>query len=196
MRSTRRCSPHRRRCSRPASCSWSPASPFAWDSPMGSRSMRKAVVVAAALAILGIVNFSIASREGMLASGRIVLLELAPVDPRSLMQGDYMALRYRVANDAFGNTRGTRPADGHVVVAVNSDGVARFVRFHDGTPLAQDELRLRYRWRDGARFATNAFFFEEGTAARYAKARYGEFRVSEDGEMILTGLRNAERRPL
>ena len=158
--------------------------------------MRKAVVVAATLVILGIVNWTIASREAMLATGRVVLLELAPVDPRSLMQGDYMALNYRMANDAFGRTRGARPADGYLVVEPDADGVATFRRFDDGTPLAQGELRLRYRWRESPRFATNAYFFEEGTALRYARARYGEFRVSDGGDMILTGLRDADRRPL
>ena len=158
--------------------------------------MRKAVVVAAALVILGIVNWTIASRESMLATGRVVLLELAPVDPRSLMQGDYMALRYRIASDAFGPTRGARAADGHLVAGIGADNVAAFRRFDDGGPLAPDELRLRYRWREGPKLATNAFFFEEGTASRYAGARYGEFRVGDDGDMILTGLRGADRRPL
>jgi uncharacterized membrane-anchored protein len=158
--------------------------------------MRKAVVVIAAVLILGVVNWTIASREAMLATGRVVLLELAPVDPRSLMQGDYMALNYRMANLAFGSRRGAHAADGYLVVEADADGVAAFRRFDDGAPLAPGEMRLRYRWREGPKFATNAFFFEEGTASRYAGARYGEFRVSDDGDMILTGLRGADRRPL
>jgi uncharacterized membrane-anchored protein len=40
--------------------------------------------------------------------------------------------------------------------------------------------------------ATNAFFFQEGTAMRYQGARYGEFRVAPDGELRLTGLRGSE----
>ena len=59
-------------------------------------------------------------------------------------------------------------------------------------PLAPGEIALRYRVRGGQpNFATNAFFFEEGQAAAYAGAAFGEFRVGENGEMILTGLRNA-----
>lgn len=156
--------------------------------------MRRAVAAAAAVAILGAVNWSIASREAILDSGKVVLLELAPVDPRSLMQGDYMALRYRIANDAFPGK--TIAADGHLVVAVGADGVAKFARIDDGSALAPGEVRLRYRWRDGLKFATNAYFFEEGTASRYSAARFGEFRVGGDGEMILTRLRDANRKPL
>jgi len=44
--------------------------------------------------------------------------------------------------------------------------------------------------RDGRpKFATNAFFFQEGDAGLYEAARYGEFRVDDDGELLLTGLR-------
>ena len=52
-------------------------------------------------------------------------------------------------------------------------------------------MRIRYRIRHGTpKLATNAWFFEEGHAADYAKARYGEFRVASDGDAILTGMRD------
>ena len=159
--------------------------------------MRKALMIVAGVLALAAVNWSIHAREALLRDGRVVLLELAPVDPRSLMQGDYMALRFKAADDAFGrNARGERP-DGYIVVRQGDDGIAAFVRVDDASPLAADELRLRYRWRAGEpKFATNAYFFEEGTAKTYASAKYGEFRVGPDGESILTGLRDAARRPL
>jgi uncharacterized membrane-anchored protein len=46
------------------------------------------------------------------------------------------------------------------------------------------------------KFATNAFFFQEGTARRYEAARYGEFRVAPDGELLLTGLRDKDLQAL
>ena len=153
--------------------------------------MRKWIVVLAALAILLGVNLVIASRERLLEEGRIVLLELAPVDPRSLMQGDYMALRLRVARD-MPQTATANGQGGYVVLAVDAGNVASFRRLDDGASLAADEVRMRYRVRQGApKFATNAFFFEEGRASDYSKARFGEFRVAPDGEAILTGLRDA-----
>jgi len=36
----------------------------------------------------------------------------------------------------------------------------------------------------------DAFFFQEGHAQDYTKARYGEFRVAGSGECMLTGLRD------
>jgi uncharacterized membrane-anchored protein len=42
------------------------------------------------LLLLGYFNWSALQKEETLAKGRLVLLELAPVAPRSLMQKDYM----------------------------------------------------------------------------------------------------------
>lgn len=153
--------------------------------------MRKAIAVAAGLVMLAAVNWGILGRERLLEQGTVVLLELAPLDPRSLMQGDYMALRFRVADEVLGRSRSRgrdQPAeDGRIVVKLDERGIGRFVRRDGGEPLAQGELALRYRMREGrVKFATNAFFFQEGQAQLYARARYGEFRVAADGDMLLT----------
>ena len=58
----------------------------------------KLIALATLVLILGLVNLSIVGKEKHLSDGRAVYLELAPVDPRSLMQGDYMALRFAIAN--------------------------------------------------------------------------------------------------
>lgn len=152
--------------------------------------MRKAIVIAAGLAILALVNFSIYSRERLLTEGSVVLLQLAPVDPRSLMQGDYMALRFEVANEIRSRVVNEAPHDGHVVLTLDRHRVGTFARIDDGAPPAANEVRMRYRLRNQQiKFATNAFFFQEGDAGLYAQARFGEFRVGEDGDSILTGVR-------
>jgi len=51
--------------------------------------------------------------------------------------------------------------------------------------------------REGqVKFATNAYFFQEGTGRRYESARYGEFRVEADGGLLLSGLRGKELQAL
>lgn len=169
--------------------------------------MRNAIAIVACAAILALIDFSIAAKERHLESGRVVYLELAPVDPRSLMQGDYMALRFRIANDAqpsmqrsdspvrrgFFGTRDLATADGRIVAALDARSIATFRRLDDRSAPAADEILLRYRVREGTvKFATNAFFFQEGTGKRFERARYGEFRVAPDGEVLLTGLRGVE----
>jgi uncharacterized membrane-anchored protein len=161
--------------------------------------MRSVIALVACLASLGLVNYSIFAKERLLAAGAVVILELAPVDPRSLMQGDYMALRFKMANDARSAVRGSpsESADGRIVATLDERGIASYRRLHDGKPVAANEVLLRYRMRKGEiKFATNAFFFQEGTGRRYEGARYGEFRVAPDGELLLTGMRDKDLRPL
>ena len=51
--------------------------------------------------------------------------------------------------------------------------------------------------RDGQWFiGPDAFFFEEGTGDQYESARYGEFRLQEDGSTLLVGLRDEAFTPL
>ncbi len=54
------------------------------------------------------------------------------------------------------------------------------------------QVALKYRVRNRTvKFATNAFFFEEGTASKYEKAKYGEFRVNSKGELLLVAMADA-----
>jgi uncharacterized membrane-anchored protein len=151
--------------------------------------VRRVIIAVTALLVLLVANIGIYRNEQVLASGRSVLLELAPVDPRSLMQGDYMALRFR-ASDAVHEHATAEWQDGRAVIGVDPNGVGTFRRIDDGTPLAADELVISFRVRDDAvKFATNAFFFQEADADHYANARFGEFRVSQDGTALLIALR-------
>jgi hypothetical protein len=57
------------------------------------------------------------------------------------MQGDYMALRFKVADVVLGRGKvkeGLR--DGRIVLKLDQQGVGSFVRFDDGTLLDPDEV--------------------------------------------------------
>jgi uncharacterized membrane-anchored protein len=158
--------------------------------------MRNIVLLLAASLLLVLVNYSIWQREELITGGRMVLLELAPVDPRSLMQGDYMALRFRLAAEAFPPDRLKGLKDGRIVLGVDARGVGTFRRFADGSSGGGEQL-LRYRIRNGQpKFATNAYFFQEKQGHFYQEAKFGEFRVSPDGEALLVALRGADLQPL
>jgi uncharacterized membrane-anchored protein len=160
--------------------------------------MRSLVAVVACVVVLALVNWTIHKREHHLETGRVVYLELAPLDPRSLMQGDYMALRFEIAREAHAALRDAPGrANGRIVAAIGANGVAKYARLDDGRPLGADEIYLRYRLRAGdMKLGTNAWFFEEGTAQRYEPARFGEFRVDADGELLLTRMRGKDLQPL
>ena len=132
-------------------------------------------------------NYSIVKKEKLLKNGRLVLLELVPIDPRSLMQGDYMALRYDISRD-FSESFSKR---GYCVIRLDHDGVAEKVRFQDGlTPLNEGECLIGYTFTNGwdVNIGAESFFFQEGHAERYERAKYGGVKIDDKGNSLLVGL--------
>jgi uncharacterized membrane-anchored protein len=159
-----------------------------------SASLIRGVIVLGALLVLASVNYSIYGKEQIIRTGEPIYLDLAPVDPRSLMQGDYMALRFELAG-AIQTSLSSVPvvAFQRAPVVLDQSRVATLAA--NG---AAGDLHIRYRIRNGLVWlGTNAYFFEEGTAFRFAEARYGEFRVDRaSGEAVLVGLRDSQMRAL
>lgn len=147
-----------------------------------------------AAAVLAMVNVGILQKEGLIARGQPIYVELAPVDPRSLMQGDYMQLNFRIPGDLQGSLDALvtleRP---RVVGQRDARGVATLKRIDNGTPLAADEVRIELTPKDGRWIlVSDAWFFREGDAERWAAAKYGEFRVGPDGKTLLVGMADAQ----
>jgi uncharacterized membrane-anchored protein len=159
--------------------------------------VRRALVAGGLVLALAVPNALVVQKERLVASGTTMLLELAPVDPRSLIQGDYMALDYAISRQ-IADGRQTWPRTGEIVVTLDEQGVARFVRRHEpAVPLRPGEHLLTYRRRRGrVRIGTDAFHFQEGHAPRYQRARYGEVRVAPSGTSVLVGLRDSSRNVL
>lgn len=164
--------------------------------PAQGRSGRIGLIAGAALVAV-VANVGIWQKERLIAQGTPVFVELAPADPRSLMQGDFMTLRFRLGADVgdVGLLSTPRP---RVVARRDARGVATVLRLHaDGTPTAPDELLIELTPKNGHwTLVTDAWFFREGEAARWAAARYGEFRVAPDGRALLVALRGPKLEPL
>jgi uncharacterized membrane-anchored protein len=148
-----------------------------------SARVEKALIIASVALVLLVTNFLIFSKERIIRTGKTIYLELAPVDPRALMQGDYMALRFSLAG---------------AIAASQSDTHAHRRKNGQFATLANPTLSvpdsIRFRWRDGAVWlGTNAFFFEEGSAQRFEIARYGQFKLNpSSGEAVLVALADAQ----
>ena len=149
--------------------------------------------------ILAIMTVNVAKFETHLATGDTVLLELAPIDPRGFMQGDYMTLSYALERDVFDQLNERLPeneyyikaSEGYVIVTLDENNVGKFSRLVDAKPnhLASTEIALHYRVRNNMmKLATNAFFFQEGHAEAFEVAEYGLFRVNDKGEPLLTDM--------
>lgn len=163
--------------------------------------MKPLTLIVTSVLVLGCLNWLIIAKERILQTGRTVLCELVPVDPRSLMQGDYMVLRYKVAEDAAPHVS-ENTFDGHIVMSLDENDVAVFERIDNGNSLADNEVRIRFRRRHNSfrrgsiRIGAESYFFEEGRGNDFSKAKYGELKVAPNGECILVGLRDVKREQL
>ena len=153
--------------------------------------IKKVIILVNLVLLLGYINWSIAAKEETLESGRLVLLELAPVDPRSLMQGDYMRLNYAISVRPDSSKKISKR--GYCIVKIDANKVARLVRYQDELhPLKEGEQPIRYFY-GGSRFmpvnlGAESYFFEEGTGKKYERAKYGGLKIDSEGNSILTGL--------
>jgi uncharacterized membrane-anchored protein len=165
--------------------------------------MYKKIALVSLVIILALVNWSIVGKEKQLSEGKIVYLDLAPVDPRSLVQGDYMALRFRLADEVYKALPKTEDykrrrhsvaaTDGFVVVNLDEQNIGSFKNLYNDQALSKEEILMRYRVRNGAvKFATNAYFFQEGHGKYYQPARYGQFRVDDKGELLLVAMHDKD----
>jgi len=80
-------------------------------------------------------------------------------------------------------------AQGTVILKLDENNVGTFARRGDGAVLGDGEIRVKYALKaGGADFGSARFYFQEGTAETYEVARYGVFKVSPAGHMILVDL--------
>ena len=143
--------------------------------------------------VLLVINLEIAGKEQIVRNGTTVLLRIAPQDPRSLLQGDYMALHYSMAGAVAREAEQLEMNDGIAVIELGELNEARFVSLYKDQQLQDRQHLLRYRKRgDSVRLASDAYFFEEGSGQDYSGARFGEIRINTNGDAVLIGLRDVK----
>ena len=156
-----------------------------------NRPLRIALFAAAALVLAAAIAL-VARYEHILAHGEVVRLQLAPVDPRSLLQGDYMRLRFALDSSLREHAPHLRAGD---VIRVQLDEQHRARLSNANAPAAAARtqaliVRDGGRWLEHARLSVgpNAFFFRQGTGKALEAARWGEMRVAPDGTALLVRL--------
>lgn len=147
-------------------------------------------------------NVSIAKKESFLNQKDSLVLALAPVDPRSLMQGDYMVLRFAIEDPveaALDQDRSRRslPRKGGRAVVVEQNGEYVFKRLDNGEELRPGERLLQYSFENNRlKIGGGAFFFQESLAPLYDYARYAQVSVDGKGKAIISGLLDKDKRLL
>jgi len=151
------------------------------------RGLRYGLIGLGALAIAALFGSQISTLEGIKSEGEIVLLDLRPADPRALMMGDFMALRY--AEEVQRDLPDDLAPSGQFILTLDENKVGRFSRVADRDTLSDTEVRINYikqRW--GVTFGAPRYYFQNWTAATYEQADYGIFRIAPSGRAILVGL--------
>ncbi|MDO5290575.1 MAG: GDYXXLXY domain-containing protein, partial [Pseudomonadota bacterium] len=159
-----------------------------------------ALIALGALLSVALVQWDVAGKERVMAQGQKIYVPLAPRDPRSLMQGDYMALNFDLPQAVLDALDKAPPLSHqvHVAATLNARGVATVQRLlAPGEPLAPGQVRLPLKRLKGQwTLVTDAFFFPEGQGRPFAQARFGEFRALPDGRALLVGLVDEQLNPI
>ena len=159
------------------------------------------------LAIFSIALFCglIAQHEWHLRDSQSIYVELAPVDPRSILQGDYMALNYDLHFSALAaENRSERPeSEANIQDFENQSRVPSYVQLDeqrrvvktsfDQSALDQPRsvrliLKNQRNTFEGLYPAANSFMFAEGLESCYRNAKFAELKLKENGEALLADL--------
>lgn len=166
------------------------------------------------LAFISILVFAglILKHEPHLQNSQSIYVELAPVDPRSMLQGDYMTLNYELYFD--GVREGNPGEESHennklrealqqqiqnqskILSYVQLDAQRRVIQtsFNQNHLKANPENTARLVLKNPTNHlqnlypAANSFLFAEGLEPCYRNAKYAELRIKPDGQALLAGL--------
>ncbi|MDV2470078.1 GDYXXLXY domain-containing protein [Acinetobacter chinensis] len=160
------------------------------------------------IAILSVVFFLglILKNEQHLKHSDSIYIQLAPVDPRSLIQGDYMVLNYDLSFYDVAVQKGRPHIPMNATAIKNKSSVVAYVALDAQRRVVKTSLdpqllemypsvshRIVLKNPDNRLDrlypASNSFLFAEGLAECYQAAQYAEFKVDEKGNAILASLR-------
>ncbi|MEQ1696100.1 MAG: GDYXXLXY domain-containing protein [Hyphomicrobiaceae bacterium] len=176
-----------------------PALPPAADpQPPAARTFATPMTLAGLAIIAALAGTSVWKYSSIINSGQRALLALAPVDPRSLMQGDYMTLRFALANDARLDLNKAGLPEQTIIAKLDANNIATFDRLAtQGPALGPGEVLIALTKKSGTWIVgTDAYHFKEGDSQKFQSAAYGDFRFAPNGHPILTGLISKDLKPL
>ena len=150
-----------------------------------------------ALQMIGLVAFA-AVKQYAIATGTEVVLQGAPVDPRSLMQGDYAILDYEIAvvPDRYKNSFVS--GEDMIVLLTKRDQVWEATEYWaddltaDWSARLRNEVYIRGKMQSNGRidFGIGTYFVPEGTGGAVETASDVKIRVSlsDDGDATVVGV--------
>lgn len=154
------------------------------------------LIVAVIVLQLGFLGYQTAACEYLLKNGALVKLEIEPLDPRSLLQGDYVTLNYSITTPPEDIAKELASESSQrkmkVVLTKDANGVSVFGRvYKKGESLADGEVIITGKssgWRS-IYYGIETYFVPEGTGRETEQnARFAYIRVSTNGNALLERL--------
>lgn len=150
--------------------------------------------------ILGALNYAVYDKNNIKQQGEIIYLQLRPVDPRALMQGDYMALAYGLELKPKIDLQKKQVHKKYMIIAPDINNVAQYVNLieskNEFKPIGNQKIiKITYQYHQPV-IKPNAFFFQEGHGQIYEKAKYGIFKFKGTDIYILDGLADENKKRL
>ncbi|GHV50358.1 hypothetical protein FACS1894168_1360 [Deltaproteobacteria bacterium] len=161
---------------------------------------RGSLIAAAVCVFFLFFGNAVYQKERILQNAGSIILALRPVDPRSLLQGDYMDLRLEIEDAIAAALRrldkpaGTAQDTYIAIVRKDSQNQAEFVRLAvKGNTPGSGEYPVAFKQQKNRVVVARSFFFQEGKAEALSRARFAEAKLGGDGTVILTYLLNAKQ---
>ena len=181
-----------------------------------SNKMKKILIVVNIVLLFVITGFFAQKEESYKKLDSYFYLERRPVDPRSLLQGDYMTLNYDILDqttefiyqnksyDYYEEERKEETKEqkekrelaeakkAYIAIRLDGNKVAKFVKLTKEKTDEKDLLFVAYK-SDGYNVDINAnsYLFQEGTWDKYENARYAKV-VLVDNKLRLIDLRDKD----
>ncbi|MFC3884010.1 GDYXXLXY domain-containing protein [Bacillus songklensis] len=165
------------------------------NAPLGLVRKKWVPIVLVILVQLSAISVQAGKSESLLAHGELIKLELQPVDPRSLLQGDYIVLRYSISNVTISPE--PRPNEKiSIKLAKNEHGVYEYSgSFVMGKPENPEQgdvdvwITGRYKGSGNIEYGIENYFVSEGTGLDLQqKVNYAKVKVSKNGDAILVSV--------
>lgn len=171
--------------------------------------MKKMIPLWLAAFSIALFLIMIGRHEWHLAHSGSIYVKLKPVDPRSILQGDYMALNYQLylaeLPPAMELIEDHLPSDAAKVYFYNQPSILSYVQLDaqrrviqtrfdpqllNDYPGASAKLVLRnpHNTFEGLYPAARSFLFAEGLEPCYRNAQFAELKVRENGQPLLVNL--------
>jgi uncharacterized membrane-anchored protein/uncharacterized membrane protein len=142
-------------------------------------------------------GFQIAKSEYVLAKGELIKLELQPLDPRSLIQGDYVILNYTISTIDLGVVLEAREKV-EIILTPNDEGVYVYkgvfrheYKYNKPYERSDKDVLINARSNGSDRFiyGIESFFVPEGTGREVeGEAKFAYVKVASNGDAILVRL--------